>query len=358
MEGLFLIEVKNLTKKYGKTTAVDNISFNIEKGKIYGFLGPNGAGKSTTMNIITGCISATSGSVAINGHDMVTDSIAAKSLIGYLPEIPPLYPDMTPYEYLMFVAMAKGMDKLSASMQIRDVITLTSLEEVKDRLICNLSKGFRQRVGIAQAMLGSPEIIILDEPTVGLDPKQIIEIRELIRRLGQMKTIILSSHILAEIATLCDHVIIIHKGRLVANDTIDNLEGKMDNTQKLFLTVKGETKAVAKALAPIESIIEISQIPSESEKIIELELEILKDKNAEEDIFFALAKINTPIVRMTPHQPSLEDIFLSLTDETDFDDDENEIDFIPRENESEKASEEEEYKPLFSTKTKDEEDDK
>ena len=218
-----MIAVKNLTKKYGDFAAVRDVSFTMEKGRVYGFLGPNGAGKSTTMNIITGCLAATSGSVTIDGLDIYEDAVDAKKKIGYLPELPPLYTDMTPDEYLLFVGRAKGLRGDALYEEVERVEKRTGLTEMRARLIKNLSKGYRQRVGIAQAILGDPEIIILDEPTVGLDPLQIIEIRELVRELGENHTVILSSHILSEISAVCDYVIIIAHGEIVASDTIENL---------------------------------------------------------------------------------------------------------------------------------------
>ena len=233
-----MIEVKNLTKRYGKHLAVDNLSFTVEKGQIYGFLGPNGAGKSTTMNIMTGYLGATSGEVLINGHDILREPQEAKKCIGYLPEQPPLYMEMTVWEYLNFAAELKKIPKDEVKKQIEKVVKLTRLEEVQDRLIHNLSKGYKQRVGLAQAILGFPEIIILDEPTVGLDPKQIIEIRELIRTLAKNHTVILSSHILAEVREVCDYVMIIAKGKLVASDTPENLENLMSGTGHVELEAK------------------------------------------------------------------------------------------------------------------------
>ena len=225
-----MIEVKNLTKRYGKHLAVDDLSFTVEKGQIYGFLGPNGAGKSTTMNIMTGYLGATSGEILINGHDILREPQEAKKCIGYLPEQPPLYMEMTVWEYLNFAAELKKIPKDEVKKQIEKVAKLTRLEEVQNRLIHNLSKGYKQRVGLAQAILGFPEIIILDEPTVGLDPKQIIEIRELIRTLAKNHTVILSSHILAEVREVCDYIMIIAKGKLVASDTPENLENLMSGT--------------------------------------------------------------------------------------------------------------------------------
>ena len=219
-----MIEVKHLTKRYGNHTAVSNLSFTIQKGQIYGFLGPNGAGKSTTMNIMTGCLAATAGEVKVGGYDIFEEAEKAKKLIGYLPELPPLYLDRTPREYLRFVAEAKGVPAKKVPEQLDHVMNVTQIKDVADRMIKNLSKGYKQRVGIAQALLGDPEVIILDEPTVGLDPAQIIEIRELIKELGKEHTVILSSHILSEVQAVCQTVMIISKGKLVACDTPDNLE--------------------------------------------------------------------------------------------------------------------------------------
>ena len=308
-----MIEVTHLTKIYGDHTAVDDLSFTIERGKIYGLLGPNGAGKSTTMNIVTGCLAATSGTVRINGHDIYTDPLAAKRCIGYLPEIPPLYTDMTPYEFLTFVAEAKGVPYEEATRQIKEVIELTRLEEMQNRLIKNLSKGYRQRVGIAQAMLGNPDIIILDEPTVGLDPKQIIEIRDLIRMLGESKTVILSSHILAEISAVCDHVLIISHGKLVANDTIANLEGSVSEHNHLHISIRGELDAVTAVLANVEGIISCEQVPNNN-GTLDLKLTVSKERDLRDDIFFAMAEHKIPVLSMELEELTLEDIFLSLTD--------------------------------------------
>lgn len=249
-----MIEIKNLVKKYGNHVAVDDISFTVEPGKIYGFLGPNGAGKSTTMNMITGYIGNTSGSIVINGHDILAEPEEAKRCIGYLPEIPPLYMDMTVLEYLEFVAELKKIPKAERVNSIDAAIELTKLEDVSERMIKNLSKGYKQRVGLAQAVLGFPEIIIMDEPTVGLDPVQIIEIRELIKELGKEHTVILSSHILSEIQAVCDYVFIISKGKLVASDSTDNLLKNMSKEDEIAeLVIKGPLKEVEKLLEKIET---------------------------------------------------------------------------------------------------------
>lgn len=237
-----MIEVRNLVKYYGDHMAVDHLNFTIQKGQIYGFLGPNGAGKSTTMNVMTGYLGATEGQILINGHDILAEPYKAKRDIGYLPEQPPLYMDMTVLEYLKFVAALKLIDKSIKSAQLDQVISLVRLEPVKNRLIKNLSKGYRQRVGLAGALIGFPEIIILDEPTVGLDPQQIIEIRQLIRGLAKDHTVILSSHILSEVREVCDHIMIIYQGKLVAGDTPENLEQKMQGNETIELLVKGSPR--------------------------------------------------------------------------------------------------------------------
>ncbi len=308
-----MIEVKELVKQYGAHRAVNGISFTVENGKIYGLLGPNGAGKSTTMNIITGCLAATSGSVTVDGHDIFEEPIEAKKRIGYLPEIPPLYTDMTPKEYLTFVAEAKGLRGFDITGQVHEVLEVTGLEEYKNRLIKNLSKGYKQRVGIAQAMLGNPEVIILDEPTVGLDPKQITEIRELIRRLGETKTVIISSHILAEISAVCQHIMIISRGNLVANDTLENLEAIANRSNKLKLTVRGELEAVLDTLRSVAGV--LTAEGSEKDGVCSVSLELAKDADYRDGIFFAMSERKTPILSMEYEETSLEDIFLALTDD-------------------------------------------
>ena len=249
-----MIEVKHLCRKYGEHRAVDDLSFTIENGYVYGFLGPNGAGKSTTMNMVTGCLAATSGQILIDGYDIFEDAQEAKKRIGYLPEIPPLYQDMTVREFLNFVAKAKGVPKQALGEQLFSVVSLAGLEEVEERLIKNLSKGYKQRVGIAQALLANPEIIILDEPTVGLDPKQIIEVRDLIRELGKDHTVILSSHILSEVRSVCDQILIISKGKLVANDTPENLEKLYapKSFEEIFLELTGEEAEIAEEADALE----------------------------------------------------------------------------------------------------------
>lgn len=246
-EDVKVIEVSELTKRYGKNVAVDHLSFRVKKGQIYGFLGPNGAGKTTTMNMMTGYLAPEEGKVVINGHDISEEPVAARKCIGYLPEIPPLYLDMTPFEYLQFAAELKGVPKEKRIKEIERVMEQTQIQDMQERLIRHLSKGYRQRVGLAQALLGDPEVLILDEPMVGLDPKQIIEIRELIRSLGKKHTVILSSHILSEIASVCDHVLIISHGKLAASDTPENLSHYMKNSDMMELQIRGSREACERA---------------------------------------------------------------------------------------------------------------
>ena len=310
-----MIEVKNLTKRYGDHLAVDHLNFTVESGKIYGFLGPNGAGKSTTMNIMTGYLGATEGQVLIDGHDILKEPEEAKKNIGYLPEIPPLYMEMTVREYLEFAAELKGIKKDKRESQIEEVIRLAKLRDVENRLIQNLSKGYKQRVGLAQAVLGFPEIIILDEPTVGLDPKQIIEIRDLIRKLGENHTVILSSHILSEVSAVCDHIMIIAHGKLVASDSPENLQKLMSGSMELDLEVKGSIAAVKSALQEISQIDRIEENTEASKNIAKLKVISKENADIREQVFYALADAKLPILEMTHAEKSLEDIFLELTED-------------------------------------------
>ncbi len=309
-----MIEVSNLVKKYGDHTAVDHLSFQIEKGKIYGFLGPNGAGKSTTMNMITGYIASTEGKVMIDGHDILEEPEAAKKCIGYLPEMPPLYFDMTVLEYMKFAADLKKIPRNQKDKQIKEVMDMVKITDMKDRLIKNLSKGYRQRVGLAQAILGYPEVIILDEPTVGLDPKQIIEIRDLIKGLKQKHTVILSSHILSEVRAVCDYVLIISHGKLVASDTPDNLERLAAGSNSLLMKVKGEKDTIRKALETIEGVTGVEMSCDSDEKLWKTKLSIQENVDIREKVFYAMAKANCPIYEMQVKRVSLEDVFLELTE--------------------------------------------
>ena len=309
-----MIEVSNLVKKYGDHTAVDHLSFQIEKGKIYGFLGPNGAGKSTTMNMITGYIASTEGKVMIDGHDILEEPEAAKKCIGYLPEMPPLYFDMTVLEYMKFAADLKKIPRNQKDKQIKEVMDMVKITDMKDRLIKNLSKGYRQRVGLAQAILGYPEVIILDEPTVGLDPKQIIEIRDLITSLKQKHTVILSSHILSEVRAVCDYVLIISHGKLVASDTPDNLERLAAGSNSLLMKVKGEKDTIRKDLETIEGVTGVEMSYDSDEELWKTKVSIQENVDIREKVFYAMAKANCPIYEMQVKRVSLEDVFLELTE--------------------------------------------
>jgi len=309
-----LLEVKNLTKQYGDHIAVSDLSFTVEDGRIYGFLGPNGAGKSTTMNIITGCLAASDGHVIINGHDIFDEPMEAKRCIGYLPELPPLYVDMTPEEYLHFVAEAKGVKKEEIDADVEAAMGRTGILNMRKRLIKHLSKGYRQRVGLAEAILGSPEIIILDEPTVGLDPKQIIEIRELIKELGRDHTVILSSHILSEVAAVCDEVMIISHGKMVAVDAPENLSRHLRSTSTLKLTVRADRQKAEQALAPLGALGAVS-FAEDEEGLTHITVEETAERDMRDEIFYAMADARCPIIEMTLAVASLEDVFLELTQE-------------------------------------------
>ena len=311
-----MIEVNHLCKRYGNHTAVWDLSFHIEKGQIYGFLGPNGAGKSTTMNIMTGCLAATSGQVRIGGFDIFEEAQQVKKLIGYLPEQPPLYLDRTPREYLTFVARAKGIRESDIPNQLSHVMAVTQIQDVADRLIKNLSKGYKQRVGIAQAILGDPEVIILDEPTVGLDPRQITEIRELIQQLGKDHTVILSSHILSEVQAVCQTILIISKGKLVACDSPENLERLFAGTATVNLVAEAPEKNIRGILQDISGLVGIHTKPMDDGCCqVQVELEGHDDRKACRDLFFAFSRANCPILQMSVAKASLEDIFLELTQE-------------------------------------------
>ena len=310
-----MIKVEHLTKKYGEVLALDDLSFEIEEGQVYGFLGPNGAGKSTTMNIMTGCLSATAGSVTIGGHDVFEEPDAAKRLVGYLPEQPPLYMNETPLEYLRFVGEAKGLRGAELTAQIDEVAEQAGTSDVMRRRIGDLSKGYRQRVGIAQALLGEPRVIILDEPTVGLDPIQIIEIRDLIRSLGQSHTVILSSHILSEVQAICDKILIIAHGRLVAFDTPTKLEERLAATGELSLTTDVSLNAARKALAGVKTLAEV--LPEMgTDGFTHLRLRAAQEDlyATAREVFFAFAERRLAILELRLNKASLEDVFLELTD--------------------------------------------
>lgn len=308
-----MIEISHLVKKYGDHYAVKDLSVTIEDGQIYGFLGPNGAGKSTTMNIITGYLAPTSGEVKIDGYDIMKDAEEAKRRIGYLPEIPPLYQEMTVEEYLKFAAQLKRVPAANRKAAVETVMETMKLTEVRARLIANLSKGYRQRVGLAQAMLGDPKIIILDEPTVGLDPKQMIEIRELILSLKEKHTVILSSHILSEVSAVCDRILIISEGELVAADTPAGLKEKMRSSSCLELSVRGSQEDMTEILEAMEEA-EKYEIREESENGIDVLIREKADCDVRESLFYLLAEKRMPIMAMQRRSESLEDIFLQLTE--------------------------------------------
>lgn len=310
-----MIEVRNLTKKYGDHFAVQDISFSLEKGKIYGLLGPNGAGKSTTMNIMTGYIAATSGEVIIEGHDIFKEAEEAKKHIGYLPEIPPLYMDMTVWEYLFTVADLKGVPKSERKSMIGDVMEKVMITNMKDRLIKNLSKGYKQRVGIAQTLIGNPDIIILDEPTVGLDPKQIIEIRTLIKQLGEDHTVLISSHILSEIGAVCDHVVIINKGHLVVSDSTENLEKLFKRQDILCLSAQGELEKIQNILREFPALSIADMKEAEEAETYRFQLKVQDQADYRKQLFFRFAEAGIPLLEISRAGMSLEDIFLEITEE-------------------------------------------
>ncbi len=308
-----MIEIRNLTKYYGDNCAVNDISFTVNKGEILGFLGPNGAGKTTTMNILTGYLSATSGKVTINGHDILEEPQEAKKTIGYLPENPPLYLDMTALEYLKFVAELKGVPRAERAKQIGEVMRLVRITDMANRLCKNLSKGYRQRVGFAQALLGNPDVLVLDEPTIGLDPKQIIEIRNLIRDLGKRHTIILSSHILPEVQAICERVVIINKGIIAAIDTPENLSRSFSKASRLQVLVQGPAKELTTKLRTIPGVKNAEVVLEKEGGIQQLVLESDPEVDVRKSVFFVLADNRWPILEMRSLDPTLEDIFLQVT---------------------------------------------
>lgn len=332
-----MIQVKNLVKKYGGHVAVDDLTFTVEQGKIYGFLGPNGAGKTTTMNVMTGYIAADGGTVVIDGHDILKEPLKAKACMGYLPEVPPLYPDMTVREYLLFAAELKKVARAERKQRVNEMMEKLNLVEMQDRLIKNLSKGYRQRVGLAQALAGNPKVLILDEPMVGLDPKQIIEMRDLIKGLAGEHTVILSSHILSEISAVCDHIMIISKGKLAASGSPDELQKKMQGSAELLVTVIGERE---QARGVLEGLAEISGFSFEDggeEGSTLIRIVAKDDADIRRPLSVALSGAGMPVLSMNRSEKSLEDIFLELTE---------------REEEEEETEDEGE----MSTETEDEEE--
>lgn len=308
-----MIEVRNLTKTYGQHHAVDDISFTVEDGEILGFLGPNGAGKTTTMNILTGYISATSGQAMIDGVDILDDPEGVKKKIGYLPEFPPVYNDMTVGEYLDMVTKLKKVKEAERKKSVETVMDVVGIADMKKRLIANLSKGYKQRVGLAQALIGDPKILILDEPTVGLDPKQIIEIRNLIRDLGKKHTIIFSSHVLSEVSAVCERVIIINKGKLVASDTPDNLSKQLQGANRLQIRVAAPEKQAIKIVREIPGIKNVQYQGEREEGTSDFIVETDSELDVRKTVFNGMARSGYPLLMMSPLELSLEEIFLKLT---------------------------------------------
>ena len=321
-----MITVTDLTKKYGDKTALNNVSFDVKKGEVLGFLGPNGAGKSTAMNIITGYISATGGTVTVDGIDISENPIEAKKRIGYLPELPPLYQDMTVWEYLSFVYNLKGVKTDNKNKHITDILDTVRISDVSKRKIANLSKGYRQRVGLAGALVGDPQVLILDEPTVGLDPKQIVEVRNVIKSLGETKTVILSSHILSEISEICDRVIIINKGEFVAEDTPENLAARYMGKSHMKLTVYGGAAMAAKILSQLDGVKNVTAMGGKNgECSVEFDAELSEEDRKK--LFFAFSENQMPVISLEQSRATLEDIFMTLTgdDENGGNDNESDI---------------------------------
>lgn len=310
-----MIQVENLVKRYGGHVAVDGMSFTVEEGKIYGFLGPNGAGKTTTMNVMTGYIAADGGSVVIDGHDILKEAIAAKACIGYLPEVPPLYPDMTVREFLLFAAELKKVPKAERKERVAALEERLSLSDMSRRLIKNLSKGYKQRVGLAQALVGNPKVLILDEPMVGLDPKQILEMRDLIRELSSEHTILLSSHILSEVSAVCDHIMIISRGKLAASGSPEQLQEMMQVKTGLEVVILGEKAQAEEILDSIGQIDSYTIEPADEAGSIRLQLQVADNADIRRELSVALAGAGMPILAMNRLEKSLEDIFLELTED-------------------------------------------
>lgn len=309
-----MIEVEHLVKRYGDQYAVDDLSFTVNKGQIVGFLGPNGAGKSTTMNIITGYISASSGTVKVNGHDILEEPEEAKKCIGYLPEQPPLYPDMLVREYLNFVCDLKKVRRADKEKVMRSVMRRTGVLEVSGRLIKHLSKGYKQRVGLAGAMIGDPDILILDEPTVGLDPSQILEIRDLIRDLSKNHTILLSSHIMQEVSAVCNQILIINEGKLVVADRPEEIPKHIEQVGEITLVVKGNKEQICSAIENISAVENIQiQGDENKEELCDVTIQCPMDTDVREDIFYALAEVHCAILEMNSKTPTLEEAFIRLT---------------------------------------------
>lgn len=312
-----MIQVENLVKRYGGHTAVDKLTFTVEQGKIYGFLGPNGAGKTTTMNVMTGYIAADGGTVVIDGHDILKEPLKAKACMGYLPEVPPLYPDMTVREFLLFATELKKVPKAERNEQVNGLMEKLGLTEIKNRLIKHLSKGYKQRVGLAQALVGNPKVLILDEPMVGLDPKQIVMMRDLIKGLAGEHTVILSSHILSEISAVCDHILIISKGRLAASGSPDELQKKMQGGAELMVTVIGEREQLRSILEDMKDVLDFSFEDGKEEGSVLVRIAVEGDADIRKKLSLALSGAGMAVLSMNRSEKSLEDIFMELTESED-----------------------------------------
>lgn len=310
-----MVEVKNLRKNYGDIAAVKDITFSAQKGEILGFLGPNGAGKTTTMNIITGYLSATGGTVTIDGYDILDNPMEARARIGYLPELPPLYLDMTVEKYLQFIYELKKV-KLPKAEHLKEVMELVKIYDIKDRVIRNLSKGYKQRVGFAQALVGNPPVLILDEPTVGLDPRQIIEMRSIIKSLGKKHTVIFSSHVLSEVSAICDRIVVISNGQLTADAKTDELANITEAAKKLSLIVDGNYATVLSVLGDVDGVLKVRRTGQDAEGVYEYSVDYKKDVDIRRSVFRALAKADCPILEMKDAGMSLEESFLQLTGST------------------------------------------
>jgi ABC-2 type transport system ATP-binding protein len=309
-----VIEVQNLTKRYGPVTAVDDISFRVERGEILGFLGPNGAGKTTTMRILTGYMPATEGKAIVGGFDVFDQPVEAKRRTGYLPETPPLYPDMTVEEYLSFVAKIKGVPSAGRRERVQQVMRRTRIDDVANRLTSKLSKGYRQRVGLAQALIHNPDVLILDEPTAGLDPKQIIETRQLIKQLAGDHTIVLSTHILPEVSQTCERVVIINKGRVVAVDTPDNLTARLQGAETMYVQIDANGTDATPALAQVPGVTRVAEADRKA-GLVGYEVESERGRDVRRDLARAVVGSNWGLLELRPLRMSLEEIFLSLTTE-------------------------------------------
>ena len=308
-----MIEIKNLVKNYGSKLAVDGISFRVEKGEIVGFLGPNGAGKSTTMNILTGYLSSTSGEAKVGGIDILENPYEAKKLIGFLPEQPPVYPDMTVDEYLVFVYEIKRC-RLNCEKHLAEIRQVTKIDDVRHRLIKNLSKGYRQRVGIAQALVGNPPVIIFDEPTVGLDPKQIIEIRNLIRNLGQNHTVILSTHILSEVQAVCDRIIIINEGKIIADEKTENITRVVEDNRRYLAKICGPQREILSAIKGITGIVNVDATGEREGDSYTFEIESERGVDIRKPLFYAMSERDWPIIGLEAVGMNLEEVFIKIMD--------------------------------------------